>query len=102
MLLLAVLIVISFMFYIFYKVKYFRTHLPMEKKWLSAKSQIALGFFVALFGSNQLFLYQTKTTYIVAAIFLLIGVLSMFGGFKAYKFYLPMAIEEAEQVSKGS
>lgn len=100
MLVFAVLIVISLMFYFFYKVRLFRTHLPMEKKWLSAKSSIALGLFVALFGVNQLFMYQTKTTYVVAAIFIMIGALSILGGFKAYKFYLPYAIEEAEQAGK--
>ncbi|CAH0346220.1 YtpI family protein [Bacillus sp. CECT 9360] len=102
MLILAILIVISLMFYIFYKVKFFRTRLPMEKKWLSAKSSISLGFFVALFGVNQLFLYQSKMTYFVAVIFLLIGGLSIYGGFRAYKFYLPHAIEESEQVAKNS
>jgi hypothetical protein len=102
MLLFAILIVISLMFYIFYKVRFFRTRLPMEKKWLSAKSSIALGLFVALFGINQLFLYQTKMTYFVAAIFVLIGAFSIWGGFKAYRFYLPYAIEEAEQISRNS
>ncbi|MDQ0220070.1 putative membrane protein [Peribacillus cavernae] len=74
----------------------------MEKKWLSAKSSIALGLFVALFGINQLFLYQTKITYFVAAIFIVIGAFSIYGGYKAYRFYLPHAIEEAEYVSKNS
>lgn len=99
MLVFAILIVISLMFYLFYKVRFFRTHLPMEKKWLSAKSSIALGLFVALFGVNQLFMYQTKTTYVVAAIFIIVGTLSILSGFKAYKFYLPLAIEEAEQAA---
>ncbi|RFU65990.1 YtpI family protein [Peribacillus glennii] len=102
MLIFAALIVISFTFYIFYKVRFYRTHLPMEKKWLSAKSQVALGLFVALFGVNQLFLYQTTMTYVVTAIFTLVGGLSIFGGFKAYKFYLPLAIEEAEHTAKSS
>ncbi len=69
----------------------------MEKKWLSGKSSIALGLFVFVFGVNQLFLYPTTTTYIVAALFILIGGFSIFGGYKMYKHYLPFAIKEAQE-----
>ena len=93
----VLLIVLSFVFYIFYKIKYVRSRKPAERKWLSAKSSIALGLFVALFGLNQLFLFQTTVTYIVGAIFMLIGSMSVWGGIKAYKFYLPQAVKEAEE-----
>jgi hypothetical protein len=98
MLVFAVLIVISLMFYIFYKVQHFRTRMPMERKWISGKSSIALGLFVALFGINQLFLYQTTITYVVSAIFIVFGSISVWGGYKIYRFYLPHAIQEAENV----
>ena len=94
---LVMLIVLSFAFYIYYKVKYVRSRRPAEKKWLSAKSSIALGLFVALFGLNQLFLFQTTVTYIVGAIFIIVGLMSVYGGIKAYKFYLPHAVKEAEE-----
>lgn len=94
---LVLLIVLSFVFYIFYKIKYVRSKRPAERKWLSAKSSIALGLFVALFGINQLFLFQTTVTYIVGAIFIVIGSLSIWGGIKAYKFYLPHAAKEAQE-----
>lgn len=97
---LAVLVIISLMFYLFYKIKYFRSHLPMEKKWISGKSSIALGAFVAFFGVNQLFIFQSTVTYIVAAVFIIIGAVSLVGGYKMYKFYLPYAIEEAESISQ--
>lgn len=90
-------IVISFSMYVFYKIKYVRSSRPVEKKWLSAKSSIALGLFVASFGVNQLFLFQSVLTYLVAGIFILIGGLSAYAGLKAYKHYLPFAIEEAEE-----
>lgn len=93
---LACFIVISLTFYLFYKIKYVRSNRPAEKKWLSAKSSIALGLFVSLFGINQLFLYHTMLTYIIAAIFILIGGFNVWGGSRSYKFYLPYAIEEAE------
>jgi hypothetical protein len=98
--LLVVLIVISFAFYLFYKIKYVRSNRPAERKWLSSKSSITLGLFVFLFGINQLFLYHTMTTYIVAAIFILIGGLSAFSGVKAYKHYRPYAAKEAESMNE--
>lgn len=98
--LLVVFIVISLAFYVFYKIKYVRSHRPAEKKWLSAKSSIALGLFVCLFGINQLFLYHTTITYIIATIFILIGGFSAWAGVKAYRYYLPYAAEEAQNYGK--
>lgn len=95
---LVFVIIISFSFYVFYKIKYVRSNRPAEKKWLSAKSSIALGLFVSLFGVNQLFLYHTTVTYIIAAIFIIIGGMSVWAGIKAYRFYLPHAIKEAEEL----
>lgn len=96
----AVLIVVSFSFYLYFKIKSVRSHLQMEKKWISGKSSIALGLFVAFFGINQLFLFQSTTTYIVSSVFILIGAASIFNGYKMYKYYLPFAIDEAEQISQ--
>ncbi|MCP3741169.1 YtpI family protein [Rossellomorea sp. BNER] len=94
------LIVVSFTFYIVYKVRSVRTNRPVEKRWLSAKSSIALGLFVGFFGINQLFLRQTTVTYIIAALFILIGFGSVWAGWKAYRHYLPYAISEAEELDK--
>lgn len=96
---LAVLIVVSLMFYLFYKTKYFRTQRPMEKRWLSGKSSIALGLFVALFGINQFFVHISTVTIIVGGVFILIGSASVYNGFRQYKHFLPLAIEEAEKLS---
>jgi hypothetical protein len=96
---LVILIIMSFSFYVFYKMKYFRSNRPAERQWISAKSRMALGLFVGLFGLNQLFLFQTTVTYIVAAVFIIIGGLSVWEGMKAYKFYLPHAQKEAEELT---
>ena len=98
--LLVIFIMISLAFYIFYKTKYFRSKLPIEKKWISSKSSISLGSFVTLFGINQLFLFQSTVTYIVAAAFIIIGLLSIFSGFKAYKYFLPLTLLEAQETKK--
>jgi nitric oxide reductase large subunit len=98
----VILIVVSFSMYVFYKIKYVRSSRPVERKWLSAKSSIALGLFVAFFGINQLFLFQSTVTYIVAGVFILLGGLSAFAGIKAYNHYLPFAKKEAEEIGNHS
>ncbi|WP_042459672.1 YtpI family protein [Neobacillus dielmonensis] len=99
----VLLIAISFAFYIFYKTKYFRSNRPVEKKWLSAKGNIALGLFVCLFGVNHLvFISETAVSYLVAAIFTLYGAYFSWVGVKKYKHYLPFAIEEAKMTDDAS
>ena len=76
---LVLLIILSLTFYVFYKIKFVRSRLPMEKKYLSGKSGIALGLFVGLFGINQLFLHPSTITYIIGGIFILLGFFSVWG-----------------------
>jgi hypothetical protein len=94
------LIMVSLALYLYYKTKYFRSNRPAERKWLSAKSSISLGLFVGMFGINQLFLFHTTFTYIIAAIFIILGFLSAISGIKAYRFYLPFAQKEAEELGQ--
>ncbi|MDZ5605800.1 YtpI family protein [Bacillus pseudomycoides] len=89
-------IIISFMLYLFYKTKYFRTNRPMEKGWLAGKSGVALGAFVALFGANQFFLDLSTARIVVGILFILFGSVSIFNGFRQYKHFSPLAVEEAE------
>jgi TRAP-type C4-dicarboxylate transport system permease large subunit len=92
-------IVITFVFYLFYKVKYMRSRRPVLRQWLSAKSGIALGLFVCLFGINQLFIFQSTVTYIIATIFILLGGYNVYAGIKAYQFYLPQVLKETQNWS---
>lgn len=96
----VIIIVLSIVFYLFYKVKYFRTQRPAEKKWISSKSSIALGLFVAVFGVNQLFVHLTPVSITVSTIFILVGVINVWAGIKQYKYYLPLAAEEAKNYQK--
>lgn len=95
---LVFLIVFSFSFYIYYKIKNVRSKRPMEKKLLGGKSSVALGLFVALFGVNQLLLFNTTTTYIIAAVFLLLGFASAWAGYKSVRHHIPYVKEEAKQL----
>lgn len=93
---LVILITISLSFYVYYKIKYVRSKRPVERKWISTKSSIALGLFVALFGVNQLFLNGNTITYIIATFFILLGCATIFTGIKAYRHYFPLVVKEAE------
>lgn len=94
------LVVFSLIFYLFYKVKYFRTQLPAEKKWLSAKSSMALGSFVLFFGINTIINPLSTVAIVVGILLILVGLGSFLAGLKAYRFYLPYAIKEAEAVKE--
>lgn len=95
---LVVLIVISIVIYFFYKAKAFRTKAVIEKNWINTKASIALGSFLVFFGINQIFLrYDSTVALVVSIIFILLGLANIILGYKAYRHYLPLAIEEAEQ-----
>lgn len=98
MLIFAVIIIFSLTMYIFYKVRYVRTSLPLEKKWLAAKCTISLGLFVATFGINQFFIHQTMIGIVIGIIFLLLGGYNVSAGIRAYRYYTPLAIEEAASI----
>ncbi|MEH7226443.1 YtpI family protein [Bacillus sp. JJ1566] len=94
---LVVLIIFALVFYFYYKTKYFRTRRPIEKQWLSAKSSIALGLFVALFGLNAFFVHPSTISTVIGIILILVGGGSTWAGFRAYKHYLPLVMKEAQQ-----
>lgn len=71
---LVVAIIISFVFYFYYKTKQFRSTLPIRKKWYTAKAGTAFGIFVALFGLNSTIIYPTKVGYLIAALFVIFGI----------------------------
>lgn len=97
---LVLLIILSLTFYVFYKIKFVRCRLPMEKKYLSGKSGIALGLFVGLFGINQLFLHPSTITYIIGGIFILLGFFSVWAGIKSLRYFKPFAIKELEEINE--
>lgn len=69
----------------------------MEKQWISSKSSIALGSFVFFFGVNQLIPFRSTVALVVGIVFVLIGTLSIWAGYRAYKHYLPLAVKEASE-----
>lgn len=94
---LIVLIISSLSFYVYYKVLYFRAKRNFERRWLTAKSTIALGAFVTFFGINRIFISQETLPLIISVIFILVGSLSIWSGISAYRFYLPLVEEELQK-----
>jgi len=93
----VILIILSLSFYVFYKIKFFKTKKPMEKQWISSKSSISLGLFVFFFGLNQIFMLRSTVSIIVGIIFVIIGALSSWAGYKAYRHYLPLVMKEIKE-----
>lgn len=75
-------IVVSFVFYFYYKTKQFRSTLPIRKKWYTAKAGIALGVFVIAFGLNATIIYPTAVGYGVAVVFVILGASLAFNNYK--------------------
>ncbi|MGM7702319.1 YtpI family protein [Pseudalkalibacillus sp. Hm43] len=95
-----IIIVIALSLYIFYKIKEWRLKAPYEKRWTKAKANIALGTFIGTYGLNRLFINESKYDLIIGGVFLVLGILNIVMGYKAYKYFLPLAIEENEQQTK--
>ncbi len=96
----VIFILMSLAFYVLYKIQYVRSKKPIEKKWLSAKSLIALGFFVALFGVNRLFIDISALSLTISIVFIVIGGLSLYTGIRAYRYYLPHVEKEFQEWQK--
>ncbi len=76
------IIVIAFAVYFFYKTKQFRSILPIRKKWYKAKAGIALGTFLIAFGINAVIVHQSIVSYLICAIFIIVGIMQAYNNYK--------------------
>ena len=88
------LIVVSFVFYLYLKVKQFRSELPIAKKWYANRALVALGSLLLFFGINQLFLFPSTLTYVISALFIGLGLFTIVNYYKAAKHYGQFVDEE--------
>ncbi len=96
---LAFLIVISVVFYLYLKTKQIRTNLPIRKKWYANRAGVSLGVLLILFGINQIILYHTVLTYVVCAILILFGLFACVNYTKRVRHY-SQYIDEEEELNK--
>jgi len=82
MVIFPIVIVISIVLYIYYKVAILRTKDSLSQHYFNAKARICLGTFILFFGMNQYLFYQTKISLFIAIIFALLGILQLNRGIK--------------------
>jgi len=92
--LLAAAIVVTFVWYFYFKTKQFRATLPIRKKWFGAKASVCLGACLLFFGINYLFVYQSSITYVISGLFILLGGYFMYHNLKVAKHYKQFVEEE--------
>jgi len=83
----ALLIMVSIVLYIYYKVAILKTKDKLSQKYINAKSRIFLGTFLIFFGINQYIAYQTRFVLFISIVFLALGALQSIDGFKEAKHY---------------
>ncbi|KIL43831.1 YtpI family protein [Jeotgalibacillus soli] len=103
---LVFLIILSGVAYLYFKTKQIRTPRVVEKQWQASRAGIALGLGMGFFGLNQFFLFNFEMssdliiTYIIAAAFVLVGFISGWIRWKAYKHFTLLLEKEAVEWDK--
>lgn len=87
MVIFPIIIVLSLVLYIYFKVEIFRSKDGLEQAYSNAKSRICLGTFVLFFGINQYVFYQSRFSLFIGIIFIVLGGLQIVVGWKAVKHY---------------
>jgi len=87
MVILPIIVAVSFVLYIYYKVIVFRYKDKLTQAYFNAKARICLGTFVLVFGINAYIYYQTKLALFVGIIFLIFGGMQFNLGVKQTKHY---------------
>ena len=70
--------------------------LPIRKKMYASIAGSSLGGLLLFFGLNQLVLFDKVIAYIIAAIFILLGLYVLIFNYRAYRHYSQFVVEEAE------
>lgn len=87
MVIFAILIVLSIVMYVYYKVTILRTKDSLSQKYINAKAKICLGSFLIFFAINQYIAYQVKFVLVISLIFFVLGIMQIVDGFKRAKHY---------------
>lgn len=87
MIIFAVLIALSLVMYIYYKVAILRASEPLTQVYFNSKARLCLGSLVFFFAINQYLLYQTKFSLFIGIPLLILGGALMVRGFRETKHY---------------
>ncbi len=87
MIIFPIIIMLSLVFYVYYKVAIIKTSDKLTQAYFNAKSRISLGSFLFFFGINQYIFYQTQISLFIGIVFLILGGLQLNLGFRETKHY---------------
>ncbi|MFC4403674.1 YtpI family protein [Gracilibacillus xinjiangensis] len=82
-----IVIIVSFILYVYYKVMIVRSVDPLIQEITNAKARMSLGLCISFFGVNQYLFYETQLALFIAIIFLVIGIMQILAGWKRYRHY---------------
>ncbi|GAB4074990.1 hypothetical protein GCM10028778_24930 [Barrientosiimonas marina] len=87
MIIFPIIIVLSVVFWIYYKVAILKSDDGLTQAYFNAKSRICLGSLLFFFAINQYIFYQTKLALFIGIVFLFFGVVHLYSGMKEAKHY---------------
>lgn len=87
MIIFPIIIVLSLVFWVYYKVAILKTDDGLTQAYFNAKSRVCLGSFIFFFAINQYIFYETRLSLFVGIVFLIFGGSHLYSGVKETKHY---------------
>lgn len=81
------LIVVSFILYIYFKVRIISQKDPLTMRFTNAESTNRSRYLLSTFGANQYVYYQTQLALFVCLLFVILGIIQIVYGYRLYKHY---------------
>ncbi|PKR79280.1 hypothetical protein CEY16_05940 [Halalkalibacillus sediminis] len=91
------IIVISFILYVFFKVRILNEKEPVKMHYTNAKARMALGTFISAFGINQYVFYETQLALFIGIVFLILGIAQIVYGYKLFKHFRNELLKVSDQ-----
>jgi hypothetical protein len=95
MIIFPIMIILTMILYVFFKVKILSLKEPLLMRYTNAKARITLGLFIIFFAINQYLFYESTLSLIVGILFLFFGVLQTQYGIKLLRFFRKQIVEHA-------
>lgn len=80
MIIFPMIIVLSAVFWVYYKVAILKSKDRLTQAYFNAKSHVCLGSFIFFFAINQYIFYQTQLSLFIGIVFLIFGGFHLFNG----------------------
>ncbi|CAM3858161.1 YtpI family protein [Alkalicoccus chagannorensis] len=97
MILFPIVIIVSLVLFVYFKVFQSRARGGAQYEVLGARATMSLGIFVTTFGINSYINFQTTTAAVIGLIFTALGVFNIYHGVKRHKHFQPLAKEEKKK-----